>query len=294
MRIAYLLHTDREYDEIIETITQLTKQDDHVFIMINNDDLRAKIQFVYADAKRVHISQIQEFAQEGDLSMARGTIIQMREAVKMGFFDYYINLTDGMLPLKTRTEIVSFLETNKGKDFYYVDRDEDEDPEIRKQAMKYYTFTNLLAFPKGKFTRSFTKGNAAFFNTIGLRKKEMDKVFIGSPWFMLHRNTVEKLVEHFDYVSTTFKLSWYAEEMYIPMMIHKYVPESEHVNKDYRVIGPEGSWIASQSALPLTQEIINKHPEAFFGGQILVDEDPALYGDYFDIYNSDLTKNEEA
>ena len=225
--------------------------------------------------------------------MARGTIIQMREAVKMELFDYYINLTDGMIPLKSRSEIVNFLSENEGKDFYYVDRDEDEDPEIRKQAMKYYTFTNLLAFPKGKFTRSFTKGNAAFFNAIGLRKKEMDKVFIGSPWFMLCNATAEKLVENFDYVSSTFKLSWYAEEMYIPMMIHKFVPESIHVNKDYRVIGPSGSWIASQSARSLTYELIQNDPDAFFGGKILVDENPTLFSEYFDIYNSNLETNEK-
>lgn len=292
MRIAYLLHTDREYDEIIETVTQLTKQDDHVFIMINDDDLRAKIQFVYADAKKVHLSQIQEFAQEGDMSMARGTIIQMREAVAMGFFDYFINLTDGMMPLKSRSEIVAFLKENEGKDFFYVEKDENEDPSIRTQAMKYYTFTNLLAFPKGKYVRAFTRGNANFFNAIGLRKKTMDKVIIGSPWFMISRKTAQILADHFDYVSETFKLSWYAEEMYIPMMVNMFVPDCDHVNKDYRAIGPDGSWIASQSALPLTQEIINAHPEALFGGQILVDENPALYGDYFDIYNSDIKEKE--
>ena len=40
MKIAYLMHSDRKYDEVVETINQLTKQGDHVFIMINDDDLR--------------------------------------------------------------------------------------------------------------------------------------------------------------------------------------------------------------------------------------------------------------
>ena len=77
MKIAYLMHSDRKYDEVVETINQLTKQGDHVFIMINDDDLREQVQFVYMDYSRVHISHTQEFAQEGDMSMARGTLIQM-------------------------------------------------------------------------------------------------------------------------------------------------------------------------------------------------------------------------
>ena len=49
MKIAYLMHSDRKYDEVVETINQLTKQGDHVFIMINDDDLREQVQFVYMD-----------------------------------------------------------------------------------------------------------------------------------------------------------------------------------------------------------------------------------------------------
>ena len=61
MKIAYLMHSDRKYDEVVETINQLTKQGDHVFIMINDDDLREQVQFVYMDYSRVHISHTQEF-----------------------------------------------------------------------------------------------------------------------------------------------------------------------------------------------------------------------------------------
>ena len=40
MTIAYLIHSERPYDELQELITQLTKQGDHVFIMINDNELR--------------------------------------------------------------------------------------------------------------------------------------------------------------------------------------------------------------------------------------------------------------
>ena len=136
MKIAYLMHSDRKYDEVVETINQLTKQGDHVFIMINDDDLREQVQFVYMDYSRVHISHTQEFAQEGDMSMARGTLIQMKEAVQIGF-DYYINLNDGMMPIKTREEITAFLEEQNGKDFYYVETSEKEEDVYKRQASNF-------------------------------------------------------------------------------------------------------------------------------------------------------------
>lgn len=283
MKIAYLVHSYREYDELVETIDQLIKQGDHVFIMINDNDLREQIHFVYAESSKVHISSIQEFAQEGDLSMARGTILQMREAVGIGF-DYYINLTDGMIPIKSRNDIVSYLEENNNN-FYYVDRSEKEDSELRKKTLKYYPMTNLLSFPTGKVSRGFSKANASIFNTFGLRRKIEDEILIGSPYFILKHKTAVLLVEHFDYVSDTFKLSWYAEEVYIPTMLKKFNAD-DHINDDCRVLGPSGKWIESQGANKVTEDIIEKYPNALFAAKILAEEDPGLYQNYFDIYNS--------
>lgn len=297
MKIAYLMHSDREYDELLETINQLVKQGDHVFVMINDNDLREKVSFVYADNRNVHISHIQEFAQEGDLSLARGTIIQMKEALELGGFDYFINLTDAMMPIKTRTEIIDFLENNNGKDFYYVDRDETQDDELRKKTCKYYSLTSLLAFPKSKFIRASARAIANVCNLIGVRRTLDDKILIGSPWFIICKKSAIILVENYSYVSFTFKLSWYPEEMYIPMMMEKFVyngsDSNRHINKDLRIIGPEGKWIESCGAEPITQELINNNRDALFASKITVEETLHIYETYFDIYNSDYTKKIE-
>lgn len=300
MKIAYLMHSDREYDELLETINQLVKQGDHVFVMINDNDLREKVSFVYADNRKVHISHIQEFAQEGDLSLARGTIIQMKEALELGGFDYFINLTDAMMPIKTRTEIIEFLEKNNGKDFYYVDRDETKDSELRKKTCKYYTLTSLLAFPTSQFVRKSTMFAASICNVFGIRRKLEDKIFIGSPWFVISKKSAMILVENYSYVSTTFKLSWYPEEMYIPMMMEKFVyngsDSDRHVNNDLRIIGPNGKWMESTGAKELTQDLIETNPNALFAAKITSKETLALYDRYFDIYNEDFisTKSNES
>ncbi|MDF9823806.1 hypothetical protein M2475_000177 [Breznakia sp. PF5-3] len=291
MKIAYLVHSYREYDEVIESINQLIKQGDHVFIMINDNDLREKIHFVYAESPKVHISSVQEYAQEGDLSMARGTILQLKEAVELGGFDYFINLSDGMMPIKTREDIVAYLETKK-TNFYSIDRSEAEDENLRKKTLKFYPLTNLLSFPTGKISRAVAKGSGAIFNIFGIRRKLDDEILIGSPYFILNHKSAAVLAQNFDYVSETFKLAWYAEEMYIPMMLKKFNME-DHINDDLRVIGPNGKWIESQAPREVNLETIQKYPEALFAAQIHADKDPSLYQEYFDIYNRNLPPKEE-
>ena len=295
MKIAYLLQSDRDYDEIVETLNQLVKQNDHAFVMINNDDLRDKVSFTFADHPRVHISRTQEFAQEGDLSLARGTIIQIKDSLQHDHFDYYINLTDGMIPIKKREDIVKFLEKDPTKDYYYVAHQ--ETPELKKKADKYYTFTNVIAFPKSRFIRGMTKASASFFAKFGFKRHLSEPYQIGSPWFMLTGKTGETLAEHFDYVSNTFKLSWYPEEMYIPMMMDKFVyidgRQDDHINQDYRVVGPDGTWKESSGAKPLTEDVLQAHPEALFGGMITAEDNMELYQNYFDKYNETILLEEE-
>lgn len=290
MRIAYLVHTDREYEEIVEMVNQLTKQGDHVFIMINDNDLRDEIFFVYADYNRVHIAKKQEYAQSGDLSMARGMIIQMKDACELGGFDYYINLTDGMMPVKTRSEIVAFLEANRGKDFYYTATP--DEAALRKKSERYYPFTNIIGFTTSRFVRFLSKGTARIMDWMHIRRNLSEQYRIGSPWFMLSDATAQILSKNFSYVAETYKLGWYPEEMYIPMMMNRFVyvdgREDDHINQDYRVLGPKGTWRESHDADPLTAEVLAEHPEALFAAKITADDCLPLFSDYFDIYNRDM------
>ncbi len=295
MKFAYLMHSYREFDELTETVNQLIRQGDHVFLMINDDDLRDKVYFVYAESNKVHISHTQEFAQEGDLSMARGTILQMKEAVEREDvqFDYYINLTDAMMPLKSREEIVDYLSQHPGN-YFYIDRDETQDPTLRKKFESYYTMTNALSFRKGKITRGVTKGTAKLYHAMNIRRKVNDKIYIGSPYFILNHKAATILTNNYPYVSETFKLSWYAEEMYIPMMFEKWLNIEDHINDDLRALGPDGSWVESSAPIAITRDALNAKPNALFGGQISTEFDVALYEDYFDIYNINYHKEKEA
>ena len=294
MRIAYLLYSGRKYYDIVPVCQKLARQGDHVFIMVSDDKARDEVTVAFAGSRRVHISRKLEFAQEGDMSLARGTLLQIRDALEVDdvHFDYFVNLSEGMLPVKSREEIVSFLEANPG-DYYYVDRTEEEDPDLRPKALKYYTYTNMLAFPKNRWVRWNTKAAANFLNFIGVRRKNDDHMVIGSPWFILTNATASVLAENFAYCSDKFKLSWYPEEMVYAMMIEKFMPGHEHINKDLRVVGPNGSWIESQGPRELKKEVLEAHPEALYGGAFFDDLDEELYKEMLEKYNSGYVREQE-
>lgn len=291
MKIAYLMYSGRKFYDIVPVCRELVRQGDHVFIMVSDDKAREEVTVAFSASRRVHISRRLEFAQEGDMSLARGTLLQMKDALEYEDeeFDYFINLTEGMLPVKKRDEIVSFLEENPG-DYYYVDRTEAEDPALRKKVLKYYTYTNMLVFPKNRWVRFNTKVMANVLNFFGLRRTLEDTIMIGSPWFILQKETAKVLAENYPYCSATFKFSWYPEENVYPMMIHKYMPGHTHINKDMRVIGPDGSWIEGQGARKLSREVLEAHPEALFGGTFFDDDDEALYNEMLVKYNEGYTK----
>ncbi len=286
MRIAYLMYSGRKYYDIVPVCQHLVRQGDHCFIMVSDEKARDEVTVAFAGSRRVHISRRLEFAQEGDMSLARGTLLQMGDALAYedAEFDYFINLTEGMLPVKPRSEIVSFLEENPG-DYYYVDRTEQDDPALRAKTLKYYTYTNMLVFPTSKWVRWNTKAAANFLNLIGVRRKLDETITIGSPWFIFTKETAKVLSENYPYCSDKFKLSWYPEEMVYSMMINRYLPDHAHINKDLRVVGPNGSWIESQGARPLSREVLNAHPEALFGGTFFDTEDEELYHEILETYN---------
>ena len=291
MRIAYLMYSGRKYYDIVPVCQQLVKQGDHVFIMVSDEKARDEVTVAFAGSRRVHISRRLEFAQEGDMSLARGTMLQIGDALAYedAEFDYFINLTEGMLPVKKRSEIVSFLEENPG-DYYYVDRTENEDPALRKKTLKFYTYTNMLQFPTNGWVRWNTKAAANFLDLIGVRRKLDETIKIGSPWFILTKDTAKVLAENYPYCSDKFKLSWYPEENVYFMMLDKFLPGHEHINKDLRVIGPSGAWIESQGARPLSRDVLNAHPEALYGGQFFDTSDEELYKEILGKYNEDYKK----
>lgn len=286
MRFAYLLYSSKKYVDIVPVVRMLVRQGDHVFIMVNDNKTRDEVTIEFANNRKVHISRKQEYAQEGDLSLARGTLLQMTDAFECEEeFDYFINLTEGMLPLKPRSEIVEYLEANP-QDHYFVYQRERNNPDLRKQFSKYYVYTNVVGFTTSLYVRLKAKIFSALLDIVKLHRILDDEVFIGSPWFILTEKTARILAENYSYCSENFKLSWYAEEMCYLMMINHFIGDNEHINIDMRVIGPEGIWTSGRGARTISEDVLKQYPEALYGGTFSESENSELYHSVIKQYNT--------
>ena len=286
MKFAYLMYSQKKYTDIVPVVRMLVKQKDHVFIMVNDNKARDEVTIEFANNPYVHISRKLEYAQEGDLSLARGTLLQMVDAFETEeHFDYFINLTEGMLPIKPRSEIVEYLQQHP-QDHYFIYQRESNNPDLRKQYDRYYVYTNVIGFTNSWYVRLRSRAISGLINLLNIKRKNQDEVFIGSPWFILTEKTARVLADNYSYCSENFKLSRYAEEMCHLMMINHFIPDNDHINDDMRVVGPQGIWEAGHGARTITEDVMAKYPDALFGGSFSEKKNSELYQSVLKIYNT--------
>ncbi len=288
MKIAFCIHyMGTSYDELSENIDQLIEYGDEVFAMINDDDLRDQMVISYADEPSVHVSQIQQKALPADLSLPRGQIIQLRNALDAQInehkqYDRFIVMSDGMLPLCTRRQLVDYLDQHEGKDIYYVVNDSSKDSSIEQRFENYAFFTNTINFQTSKMIKGMNAMTSKIVHNFKQRK--IDDILVQSyPWFILTPQSAKILADEFAYCSNTFKMCLYPEELAIATMLRKFSPV-EHINEDIWVCGPSGNYKSCEPIAPLTQEAIDQKPHALFGTKIKSSENLSIYQNYFDQY----------
>ena len=149
MKIAYLMHyMKNNFEEITENLDILINQGDDVYLMVNDDDLRDDLILSYCDTPQLHVAHHQQTALPADMSLPRGFIVLMKDALEYekedGSFTYdrFIIMTDGMIPTKSKAQLVEYLEAHENEDIYYeVDNSEDNE-EVKKRFENYAFFTN--------------------------------------------------------------------------------------------------------------------------------------------------------
>lgn len=66
-------------------------------------------------------------------------------------------MTDGMIPTKSKAQLVEYLEEHEDKDIYYEVDNSDENEEVKKRFENYAFFTNSYDFQKSKTIRAMNK-----------------------------------------------------------------------------------------------------------------------------------------
>ncbi len=289
MKIAYLMHyLGEDCEEVSENIDQILEGGDHVFVMLNDEKLRDDIFIAYASVPECHVSTVQSAALHGDLSLPRGTILQMKDALEYeedadADFDYFINLTDGMLPVRSRQEIVQVLEQLDGRDNYIVTADSETSEDLKKRMEEYAFFTNSLNFQKSKMLQgmnSFTKNIVKNF-----KNRETDDVVVQTwPFFVLSHDSAEVLVDNLAYCSNQFMMCLYPEELCFGTMLRKFSPV-QHEERRLWITG-QGDYQEQAVIQPVTMDQVLENPEALFAVRVKAKENLPVYQNVFDAYNS--------
>lgn len=288
MNIAYLIHyTGTNYEELSENIDQILDAGDSAFVMINDDKLRDDIFIAYGSIPECHVASQQASALYGDLSLPRGTIMQMKEAFELEedyddiHYDYFINLTDGMMLTVSKEKMDAYLEKLDGRDSYYVVADSDTNPELKKRFEEYAFFTNSLAFQKSKMLQ----GMNSFTKTIvkNFKKREMEDTIVQTwPWFILSRDSARKLVDNLAYCSSQFMMCLYPEELAFGTMLKKFGAKPP-VSEKLWLTG-QGDYQSQARIKPVTMEQLCEHPEVMFAGLVSAKDNLTVYQDIFDVY----------
>lgn len=295
MKIAYLIHySEKNFEEITENLDQIIDAGDDCYVIINDNDLRDDILLSYSGEPRMRLCHTIDAVLPGDLSMIRGQILQIKDALEFeeeeGFqYDYFINLSDGMLPIKKREELIAYLEQHKGEDIYYTLDDSNSNPDLEKRFEEYAFFTNAYDFQKSKMIRGMNKVTANIVHSFKQRKID-DTLVLTYPWFILTHESAKILADNLGYCSDVFKMTLYPEELVIGTMLRKF-SNVKHHNENIWVANEDGSYKLESPIENVSLDAIKNHPNAFFATKIHSDDNFDIYQDYFDIYND--TENVE-
>ena len=205
MKIAYLMHyMKNNFEEITENLDILINQGDDVYLMVNDDDLRDDLILSYCDTPQLHVAHHQQTALPADMSLPRGFIVLMKDALEYekedGSFTYdrFIIMTDGMIPTKSKAQLVEYLEAHEDEDIYYeVDNSEDNE-EVKKRFENYAFFTNSYDFQKSKTIRAMNKMTSSLVHSFKKREIE-DTIYVSYPWFVLTHESAKALADNFFY-----------------------------------------------------------------------------------------------
>ena len=251
MKIAYLMHyMKNNFEEITENLDILINQGDDVYLMVNDDDLRDDLILSYCDTPNLHVAHHQQTALPADMSLPRGFIVLMKDALEFekedGSFTYdrFIIMTDGMIPTKSKAQLVEYLETHEDEDIYYEVDNSDENVEVKKRFENYAFFTNSYDFQKSKTIRAMNKMTSSLVHSFKKREIE-DTIYISYPWFILTHESAKALADNLAYCSNTFKMCLYPEEMAIATMLHKF-SNVDHHNENIWAVGKNGEYILQQ------------------------------------------------
>jgi hypothetical protein len=233
MKIVYLIQGRDDPEQAIQLANALSI-DDYVVLTLNDNKWIDEAYYLFNRHRNIHLSTSTAFATVGDLSASRTWLYQLKEACEKFKFDYAINLTEHVMPTKTRAEIVEMLTHFDGESVFSVKRNSEDDEALKKQITQYFVGTNAKQFALRESYRKRMQSYASILYSLGIRRKIDFTIYEGEPWFALNYNMALAFGNELKFASEHFILSWYSERFVIQTMWKQFVPHQTYVN-DYLV-----------------------------------------------------------
>jgi hypothetical protein len=212
MRIAYLILSHKNPEQLRELINQLNDPNVNFFIHI---DSKSPISEFHAKTTgcNAHItfSNKRFNGQWGDIGLVLATLELINEAKNCYDFDYYLLLSGMDYPIKSNEEIFRFFETNMGKSFIQYTSLPTEKLNYGGMDRIYgYSYTLLKKrqtyVPYSLKPKFNLKGHIlnALLSIYSLPQKSRKNYkhaktfYYGSQWWMLHKNAVKSILDFLD------------------------------------------------------------------------------------------------
>lgn len=232
IRIAFILLCHKEPEAIIEQAKLLASSGDCVAIHFDKSapaEYYTHLKDALGDNPNVTFANRRVKGGWGEWSLVEGTLLAM-QAARDAFEDatHFYFISGDCMPIKPRGYIARYLEDNP---YDFVEHHDFIESDWIKTGMKedrliYRHYFNERQ-QKDLFYRSLNIQRA-----LGLSRKipEDLRIFIGSQWCVLRRDTVNKI---FDFIATRkdvirfFRTTWIPDETFFQTLVMHLVPRSE-------------------------------------------------------------------
>lgn len=153
----------------------------------------------------------------GDISMVQCELMLFKKAYQ-GNYDYYHLLSGSDLPIKPISEFLTFIESNRGKEFYSITDDLKIDKRSIENTDVYYffrkygrgssIFSRLLRFIERKIIR------IQALLRISRCSEDDFKMYKGHQWCSLSNEAVKLIIENEDWINRRFRFTSCPDEIY--------------------------------------------------------------------------------
>lgn len=230
MKIGYLLLVHEEFEVIQYLLKALIhSSNDQVFIHIDKKSgALSQIQEQLKEAKNVHFIEALDI-EWGEASIVQATISGMKEANKYDL-DYLVLLSGSCMPICKREDLVSYLNANP-QDFiecHNIKNGKWAKDGLESERWEHY---NIFNWRNDPIYFSLTHKIQSMLKIKRRLPGNLDG-YMGSQWWCLRSDTVEKVLEFIkiNKVENFIKYTWIPDEFIIQSIVHKIKSGSDISN----------------------------------------------------------------